>query len=82
MKEVWDDHVSLTVSGTMSSDEDLDYLLEAKNRSVKEYIPPGMIPSNALWLSLTRNNGTLDDIRSKLMQVFIVLKQHTTYIAN
>ncbi|CAC5383293.1 unnamed protein product [Mytilus coruscus] len=46
VKNIWDNNTTFTVSGHNSKGQDLDFLLEEKNRAVKQFIHSGSIPSN------------------------------------
>ncbi|XP_063404446.1 uncharacterized protein LOC134687918 [Mytilus trossulus] len=55
VKTIWDNNISFTVSGDSSKGQDLDFLLEEKNKNVKQYLPSGSIPSDETWKAICCN---------------------------
>ncbi len=63
VKKVWDDYSSVTVSNNFSTGQDLDFILEEKNRALKQYVPKGSVPSDTLWQNICRDLEPLEKIR-------------------
>ncbi|VDI27589.1 Hypothetical predicted protein, partial [Mytilus galloprovincialis] len=65
VKNIWDNNTAFTVSGHNSKGQDLDFLLEEKNRAVKQFIPSGSIPSNETWDAICCGSDVMDWTRYK-----------------
>lgn len=57
-----EDNESYSVSGNPSKGEGGDFVLEAKNRRTKMFLPPGL-PDKKRWLNVCRNVDRLDLVR-------------------
>ena len=79
VKQIWDENVSFTVSGNVSRGQDMDFLLEEKNRAVKQFIPSGSIPSEETWDSICCNLQYIEDLQ-KLVCSWIGKQKETTYM--
>ena len=66
---VLDDYSSLTTSGNFCLGEDLDYLHEELNRTIKQYVPAGTLPSNKLWEQICRNSEFLEGLQERTMKL-------------
>ncbi|XP_071139288.1 uncharacterized protein [Mytilus edulis] len=64
VKNIWDNNTAFTVSGHNSKGQDLDFLLEEKNRAVKQFIPSGSIPSNETWDAICCNLQYIEDLQN------------------
>ncbi|XP_021356987.1 uncharacterized protein LOC110452664 [Mizuhopecten yessoensis] len=60
---------SFSVSGNHSKGEAGDFILEAKNRRCKMWMPPG-VPTEQRWLRVCRNFDRLEEIRANLLGLF------------
>ncbi|CAC5389991.1 unnamed protein product [Mytilus coruscus] len=65
VRNVWDTNISFTVSGHPSKGQDMDFLLEEKNRAVKQFIPSGSIPSDDTWYSVCCNLDYIESLQAK-----------------
>ena len=63
-KEV-DSFISITRGGS-DSGQDFDYALEEENRNINNFLPKGVVPSDALKLTVSRNLSLLKDLRMSL----------------
>jgi len=66
VNKVWDENISFTVSGDPPKGQDMDFLLEEKNKSVKHYIPSGTIPSDEMWKNICCNLKYFENLQDKL----------------
>ena len=69
VKAVWDKNVSFSTSGDSSKGQDLDFLLEEKNKAIKQYLPSGSIPSDETWRSICCNLKFFENIQEKLTKL-------------
>ena len=63
VKQLHDNFASITTSGNPSSGQDFDFILEEKNRQLKQWISKGT-PTDAQWQKIARNNVLLENIKS------------------
>ncbi|CAC5385977.1 unnamed protein product [Mytilus coruscus] len=63
VKNIWDNNTTFTVSGHNSTGQDLDFLLEEKNRAVKQFIHSGSILSNKTWDAICCNLQYIEDLQ-------------------
>ena len=63
------DLVSITTSGNMSTGEDFDFVLEEKNKELKQWISCG-IPTDSVWQQICRNNVVLGKIKRNTFKLF------------
>ncbi len=59
VKKVWNENASITTSNNYSTGQDLDFVLEEKNRSLKQYVSNGTVPSDLLWQNICRDFESL-----------------------
>lgn len=64
-----DQYASITTSGTLSTGEDFDYVLEEKNRQLKSWIPKG-VPTDEIWQIVCRNNQYLEKVKQTSLALF------------
>ena len=69
VQELNDKFSSITTSGNKSLGEDLDFVLEEKNKQLKSWIPKG-VPTDEIWLTVCRNNELLENIKDHCMSMF------------
>ena len=55
VKACWDNNTSFSVSGNKSKGQDLDFILEEKNKAIKQYLPSGSVPSDETWRNICCN---------------------------
>ncbi|CAG2237719.1 unnamed protein product [Mytilus edulis] len=75
VKKVWDDTISFTVSGDPSKGQDLDFVLEEKNKAIKQYLPSGTVPSDETWKSICCNITFFESLQDKLTDLLGLSKQ-------
>ena len=63
VKFLSDINISVTTSGKNSSGEDLDFILEEKNRQLKQWVSKG-IPTDEVWQTICRNNIILERLKN------------------
>ena len=63
VSSAYDAYMSISPSGHHSKGEGVDFILEAKNRRVKMWLPPGA-PTQQQWLRVCRNLDKLDEVLS------------------
>jgi hypothetical protein len=79
VKRLIDENSSFTVSGHPSKGQGLDYLLEEKNREIKQYIPKNVTPSEDMWLTLCRNNESLKKVQATTCKLFQCTESEGTF---
>lgn len=62
VKNQHDQFTSITTSGNRSTGEDFDFILEEKNRQLKQWISKG-IPTDQFWQQICRNNTLLEKVK-------------------
>ncbi|CAG2186445.1 unnamed protein product [Mytilus edulis] len=65
VKQQSDRFASITTSGHNSTGEDLDFVLEEKNKQLKQWISKG-VPTDAVWQKICRNNTVLQTLKVNL----------------
>ncbi|CAG2198284.1 unnamed protein product [Mytilus edulis] len=78
VRELNDLYASITTSGNPSAGEDLDFVLEEKNKQLKAWIPKGM-PTDIIWQTVCRNNRALEKIKNHSLSLFGI--QSTKYVS-
>lgn len=64
LRKFLEDNESYSVSGNESKGEGGDFVLEAKNRRTKMWIPSG-VPDNNKWLNVCRCIDKLEKVNNK-----------------
>lgn len=65
VKQQSDRFTSITTSGHNSTGEDLDFVLEEKNKQLKQWISKG-VPTDAVCQKICRNNTVLQTLKANL----------------
>lgn len=78
VKASWDNNTSFSVSGNKSKGQDLDFILEEKNKAIKQYLPSGSVPSDETWRNICCNLKFFETIQEKLAEI-LGLGQQTDY---
>ncbi|CAG2237608.1 unnamed protein product [Mytilus edulis] len=78
VKACWDNNTSFSVSGNKSKGQDLDFILEEKNKAINQYLPSGSVPSDETWRNICCNLKFFETIQEKLAEI-LGLGQQSDY---
>ena len=66
VREEWEKHSSITLSGDHSRGQDFDFILEKINRDIKQLLPTDTSPRDECWINVCRNKDLMKDLLRSL----------------